>query len=242
MAGEPHACLCRLVPGSTTTTLPPCHCPISPCCYCSSSFHVWVQGSHCPPLLSQLVVKEEERVQAPPSHGALPSDCHSSESEALEDISSGLGPREASIPKVTSSAQETRRPGGCNSEEEDTLPSLSFFLGSPNKLLPWQFPQSPLVPASGLVFPGGQGQWGAPRFLSHERQGRSRIEPSAAKSRKRALGGGPAPAVKIPRLDTGLGVSVRPAWALGPAWSSQPQKIMCASFDTGKRRRLHCSQ
>ncbi|XP_032979055.1 NUT family member 2G-like [Rhinolophus ferrumequinum] len=151
------------------------------------------------------------------------------------------GPRDAFFPRETCPVRETHRPADWCGVDEEVLPSLSFLLDSQNSLLPWRFPQSP-VSASGLVFPGGRGDRGAPQSLSYQRLGLSRVDPSAAKSRKRALDGDPAPAEKTPRLGTDLRVSVRPALALGPVRSSQPQKRKWDPFVMGKRRKLHCSQ
>ncbi|KAM5243500.1 NUT family member 2G-like [Hipposideros larvatus] len=165
--------------------------------------------------------------------------CSLSPPQGHRHTASGLGPRDASIPRKIYPVSETPTPVNWCSEDE-VLPSLSFLLDSQNSLLPWQFPQSP-VPASGLVVPGGWGGQGAPQFLSRQRQGLSRVDPSAVKSRKRALGGGPTPAEKIPRLGADLGASGGPALALEPFCSLQPGKRKCDPFDTAKRRKLHCS-
>uniref|UniRef100_A0A671FDP1 Nuclear Testis protein N-terminal domain-containing protein n=1 Tax=Rhinolophus ferrumequinum TaxID=59479 RepID=A0A671FDP1_RHIFE len=157
------------------------------------------------------------------------ADAHLSRPKVF-DVSSGprrtasrQGPREAFIPGETSPVMETHRPADWSSEDEEELPSLSFLLGSQNSLLPWQLPQSP-VSASGLVFPGGRGARGASQSLSCQRLGLSRVDPSAAKSRKHALDGDPAPAEKMLLPNEDLGVSGRPAFALGPVRSLQPQK------------------
>ncbi|XP_074187614.1 NUT family member 2G-like [Rhinolophus sinicus] len=158
--------------------------------------------------------------------------------EGPRRTASRQGPRDASILGETSPVMETHRPVDWSSEDEEELPSLSFLLGSQNSLLPWQLPQSP-VSASGLVFPGGRGDRGASQSLSCQRLGLSQVDPSAAKSRKRALDGDPAPAEKMLLPNEDLGVSGRPALALGQVCSFQPQKRKCDPFDTGKRRKLH---
>lgn len=154
--------------------------------------------------------------------------------------SSSLGPRDASIPRETAPFRKTHGPADWSSEEEEELPSLSFLLDSQKSLLPWGFSLSP-VSASGLVFPGGRGSWGAPQSLSPQRIGLSRAAPPVAKSRKRALGGGPAPAGKSPLSGADLGVSGRPALALGLVRSSQPQKRKCGPLLSERRRKRHCS-
>lgn len=166
--------------------------------------------------------------------------CSLSPPQGHRHTASGLGPRDASIPRKISPVRETSTPVNRCSEDEEVLPSLSFLSDSQNSLLPWQFPQSP-DPASGLVVPGGWRGRGAPQFLSRQRLSLSRVEPSAAKSRKRALGGGPSPAEKIPRLGADLRASGGPALALEPLCSLQPAKMKCDPFDTGKGRKLHCS-
>lgn len=158
--------------------------------------------------------------------------------EGPRHTASRQGPRDASIPGETCPVRETHRPADWCGVEEEVLPSLSFLLDSQNSLLPWRFPESP-VSASGLVFPGGREDRRAPQSLSYQRLGLSRVDPSAAKSRKRALDGDPAPAEKTPRLGTDLRVSGRPALALGPVLSSQPQKRKWDPFIMGKRRKLH---
>ncbi|XP_011385795.1 NUT family member 2F-like [Pteropus vampyrus] len=154
--------------------------------------------------------------------------------------SSGLGPRDASIPRETAPFRKTRGPADWSSEEEEELPSLSFLLDSQKSLLPWGFSLSP-VSAPGLVFPGSRGSWGAPQSLSPQRIGLSRAAPPVAKSRKRPLGGGPAPAGKSPLSGADLGVSGRPALALGLVRSSQPQKRKCGPLLSGRRRKRYCS-
>lgn len=152
--------------------------------------------------------------------------------------SSGLGSRDTSFPRETSRVRETHRPVNWASEDEEGLPSLSFLLDSQNSLLPCMLPQSP-VPASGLVFPGGRDDRGAPQSLSYQEIGFSQVDSSAAKSRKRALDGDPAPAEKSLLPDADLRVPGRPALALGPVHSSHSQKIKCDPFVTRKRRKLH---
>lgn len=154
--------------------------------------------------------------------------------------SSSLRPRDAPIPRETAPFRKTHGPADWSSEEEEELPSLSFLLDSQKSLLPWGFSLSP-VSASGRVFPGGRGSWGAPQALSPQRIGLSRAAPPVAKSRKCALGGGPAPAGKSPLSGTDLGVSGRPALALGLVRSSQPQKRKCGPLLSGRRRKRHCS-
>lgn len=176
------------------------------------------------------------RQESPP----LRARCSLSPPQGHRHTASGLGPRDASSPRKSSPVSETPTPVNWCSEDEEELPSLSFLSDPQNSLLPWQFPQSP-DPASGLVVPGGWGCRRAPQFLSCQRLGLSRVDPSAAKSRKRALGGGPTPAEKIPRLGADLGASGGPALALEPLCSLQPEKMTCDPFDTGKRRKLHCS-
>lgn len=154
--------------------------------------------------------------------------------------SSSLAPRDASIPRETAPFRKTRGPEDWCSEEEEELPSLSFLLDSQKSLLPWGFSLSP-VSASGLVVAGSRGSWGAPQSLSPQRIGLSRAAPPVAKSRKCALGGGPAPPGKSPLSGADLGVSERPTLALGLVRSSQPQKRKCGPLLSGGRRKRHCS-
>ncbi|XP_016057955.1 PREDICTED: NUT family member 2G-like [Miniopterus natalensis] len=154
---------------------------------------------------------------------------------------SGLGPRDASIPRETSLVTETLGPVGRSSEDEEDLPSLAFLLGSPNSLLPCGLSLSP-VPASGLACPGGRGPRGAAQSQFFQTLGLTRASPPASKSRKHALGGGPAHAEKTPLPGASLGVCGRPTLALELVCSSQPQKRKCDQSVTGSWKKRHCSQ
>ncbi|XP_014652484.1 PREDICTED: NUT family member 2F [Ceratotherium simum simum] len=177
------------------------------------------------------------RQESPPLWAGRPPSPH----QAPRCTPPRLGPRDASILGEASPAREKHGPADGSSEDEDDLPSLAFLLASQHSLLPWRLSQSP-APASGLLCPAGQGACGAPQAPSPQRLGLSPAPPPAAKSWKRPVRGGPAPAEKTPLPGANLGVSGRPALALGLVRPSQPQKRRCDPFVTGRRRKRHCSQ
>ncbi|XP_016078611.1 PREDICTED: NUT family member 2G-like [Miniopterus natalensis] len=154
---------------------------------------------------------------------------------------SGLGPRDASIPRETSLLAETLGPEGRSSADEEDLPSLAFLWASPRSLLPCQLSLSP-VPASGPVRPGGRGPRGAAQSQFCQTLGLTRASPPASKPGKRALAGSPARAEKTPLPGAYLGVCGRPTVALGLVGPSQPQKRKCDESVTGSWRKRHCSQ
>ncbi|XP_060009202.1 NUT family member 2G-like [Lagenorhynchus albirostris] len=153
------------------------------------------------------------------------------------------GPRDASVLREASPVREARGPRDGSSDDDEELPSLAFLFGSLQSLLPGWVSQSP-AHASGLASPGGWGAQSAPHAPSRQRRGLSPAPPAAPKSRKQALCGRPASAEKLPILGAGLGVSGRPALALGPARPSQPRKRKCDPCVTEKSRKWkkHCSQ
>ncbi|XP_049567810.1 NUT family member 2G-like [Orcinus orca] len=153
------------------------------------------------------------------------------------------GPRDASVLREASPVREARGPRDGSGENEEELPSLAFLFGSLQSLLPGWVSQSP-AHASGLASPGGWGTQSAPHAPSRQRRGLSPAPPAAPKSRKGALCGRPASAEKLPIPGAGLGVSGRPALALGPARPSQPRKRKCDPCVTEKSRKWkkHCSQ
>ncbi|KAM7093076.1 NUT family member 2G-like [Molossus nigricans] len=154
---------------------------------------------------------------------------------------SGLGPRDAYIPREPPLVRGSRRPVDRSREDEWDLPSLAFLLASPKSLLPCVLSLSP-VPASGHVCPGARGPQGAAQSRFYQTLGLSRAPPSASKSRKRALGGGLVHAEKTPLPGAELGVSGTPALTLGLVSSSQPQKRKSDQSVPGGWAKRHCSQ
>ncbi|XP_059956516.1 NUT family member 2F-like [Mesoplodon densirostris] len=201
-----------------------------------------------------LALKEDEGVRAAPSHsapgmGSSPSESDAGQGAQRHDQDPHLagqrhtgplqGPRDASVLREASPVREARGPR--NGEE---LSSLAFLSGSLQSLLPFWLSQSP-VRASGLASPGGWGAQSAPQAPSPQRRSLSPAPPAAPKSRKWALCGRPAAAEKLPIPGAGLGVSGRPALALGLACPSQPRKRKRDPFVTEKRgwrKKKPCSQ
>ncbi|XP_036890687.1 NUT family member 2G-like [Sturnira hondurensis] len=153
---------------------------------------------------------------------------------------SGLGPRNASIPREASPVRDTHRPMDRSRENEEDLPSLAFLWTSPESLLPSGLSLSP-VPASGLACPGGWGPRGSAQSQFFQTLGLSRVSPAASKSGN-ALGGGPAHAEKIPVPGSNLSVSGKPVLALGMVCSSQPQKRKCDQSVTERSSKQHFSE
>ncbi|KAB0347940.1 hypothetical protein FD754_012797 [Muntiacus muntjak] len=138
------------------------------------------------------------------------------------------GPRDTSVLRMASPILGAQGPRDGSSEDEEELPSLAFLLASQHSLLPWGLSQSP-VPAPGQA-------------SSAQRIGLSPAPLAAAKPRKRALCGGPAAVEMLPGPGAGLGVSERPALALGLVHPSQLRKRKCDPFVTGRKRKRLCSQ
>lgn len=138
------------------------------------------------------------------------------------------GPRDTSVLRMAPPVPGAQGPRDGSSEDEEELPSLAFLLASQHSLLPWALSQSP-VPASGQA-------------SSSQRIGLNSAPLAAAKSRKRALCGGPAAVEMLPVPGAGLGVSERPALALGLVHPSQLRKRKCDPFVTERRRKRLCSQ
>ncbi|KAG8525143.1 NUT family member 2G [Galemys pyrenaicus] len=158
--------------------------------------------------------------------------------QSLRYASSGVGSGNACILGQASAVRGVCVPADGSSEDEEELPSLAFLLASQHSLLPWGLAQSP-VPASAT----SSGRQGARQFPRPQRRGLSAAAPRAAKSRKRPLCVGPAPANKTPLPGAEPGVSARPALALGLLGSSLPQKRRCDPLVAdGRRRKRHCSQ
>ncbi|XP_036116272.1 NUT family member 2G-like [Molossus molossus] len=174
-------------------------------------------------------------------HPPLLAQCPPSTAQDRGCTYSGLGPREASIPREPPLVREPHGPVDRSREDEWDLPSLAFLLASPKSLLPCVLSLSP-VPASGRVCPGARGPRGAAQSRFYQTLGLSRAPPSASKSRKRALGGGLVHAEKNPLPGAELGVSGRPALALGLGSSSQPQKRKSDQSVPGGWAKRHCSQ
>ena len=153
---------------------------------------------------------------------------------------SGLGPRDAYIPREASPVRETHRPVDRSRENEEDLPSLAFLWASPESLLPSGLSLSP-VPASGLACPGGWGPQGSAQSQFFQTLGLSQVAPAASKSGN-ALGGGPAHAEKTPILGSDLSVSGKPFLALEMVHSSQPQKRKCDQSVTERSSKRHYSE
>nr|KAF6437965.1 hypothetical protein HJG59_008680 [Molossus molossus] len=68
---------------------------------------------------------------------------------------SGLGPRDASVPRQTSLVRETHRPVDRSQEDEEDLPHLAFPLISPKSLL--SCPLSEYCPCLGPCLPWRSG-------------------------------------------------------------------------------------
>ena len=154
-----------------------------------------------------------------------------------------LRSRDASVLRKASPLREARVPREGSSENEEVLQSV-FIVDSQHILVPFGMSLSP-AHVSALASSGGWGAQSAPQSPSSQRRGLSPAPPAAPKSRKRALCGRPAAAEKLPIPGAGLGVSGRPALALGLARPSQLRKRKRDPFDTkkrGKRRKKHCSQ
>ncbi|KAM7092079.1 NUT family member 2G-like [Molossus nigricans] len=174
-------------------------------------------------------------------HPPLRAQCPPSTPQDRGRTYSGLGPREASIPREPPLVREHHRPVDRSREDEGDLPSLAFLSASPKSLLPCVLSLSP-VPALDRVCPGARGPRGASQSQFFQTLGLSRAPPSASKSRKRALGGGLVHAEKTPLPGAELGVSGRPALALGLVSSSQPQKRKSDQSVPGGWAKRHCSQ
>ncbi|XP_054544912.1 NUT family member 2G-like [Talpa occidentalis] len=152
--------------------------------------------------------------------------------------SSRLGSGDSCVLGQTSAVRGIHVPAdGSSEEDEEELPSLAFLLASQHSLLPWGLPQSP-GPASTT----GSGGQQASQFPCPQRRGLNPAGPRGAKSRKRPLCVGPAPANKSPLPGADPGVSGRPASPLELLGPSIPWKRRCAPLFTGHRRKRHCSQ
>ncbi|XP_036982916.2 NUT family member 2G-like [Artibeus jamaicensis] len=153
---------------------------------------------------------------------------------------SGLGPRDAFIPREASPVRDTHRPMDRSRENEEDLPSLAFLWTSPESLLPSGLSLSP-VPSSGLACPGGWGPRGPAQSQFFQTLGLSRVPPAASKSGN-ALGEDPAHAKKIPIPGSNLSVSGKPVLALEMVCSSQPQKRKHGQSVTERSSKRHYTE
>ncbi|XP_058926929.1 NUT family member 2G-like [Kogia breviceps] len=155
-----------------------------------------------------------------------------------------LQPRGASIIREASAVWRVQGPKFESSEDEVDLPTLAFLLGSQQSQLPCGLSPSP-APASTLASRGGWGAQSGPRARPPQRRGLSPAPPAIPESRKPAVCGCPAAAEKLPIPGASLGVSGKPALALGLPRPSQPRKRKHDPFVTQKcrkRKKKRCSQ
>ncbi|KAF5925591.1 hypothetical protein HPG69_002038, partial [Diceros bicornis minor] len=125
-------------------------------------------------------------------------------------------------------------------EEDEELSNFAYLLASKLSLSSRGLPLSPRPP-SGLPSTG-RGVQRASHSLSAEARGLGQPRYPVAKSGKRALVGGPAPAEKRPYLGAELGVSGEKPLALGVVRPSQPRKRRRDGFVTGRRKKRRRSQ
>ncbi|XP_058912728.1 NUT family member 1 [Kogia breviceps] len=126
-------------------------------------------------------------------------------------------------------------------DEDEELSNFAHLLASKLSLSPRGPPLS-FRPASGLFSSGGRGTKRASHSLDPEARGLSQPPYPVAKSGKRALVGGPAPAEKRPFQGAELGAPGKKPLPLGVVRASQPRKRRRDSFLTGRRKKRRRTQ
>ncbi|XP_007127791.2 NUT family member 1 [Physeter macrocephalus] len=162
--------------------------------------------------------------------------------QGLRSTSPRLVLREASPVKETcSSADGAKGKEEEEDEEDEELSNFAHLLASKLSLSPRGPPLS-FCPASGLFSSGGRGTKRASHSLVPEARGLGQPPYPVAKSGKRALVGGPAPAEKRPLQGAELGAPGKKPLPLGVVRASQPRKRRRDSFRTGRRKKRHRTQ
>ncbi|EFB16093.1 hypothetical protein PANDA_020775, partial [Ailuropoda melanoleuca] len=171
--------------------------------------------------------------------------------QSLGSTSSRLGARDALVLRETSPVSETcsSTDGAKGKEkqqegegEDEELSSFAYLLASKLSLSPPRAPPFSLHPASGLPSTGVRGVQRASHSLSAEARGLGQSPRPVAKSGKRTLSGGPAPAEKRPHQGADLDISGEKPLALGVVRTSQPRKRRRDTFVTGRRKKRRRSQ
>ncbi|XP_059954251.1 NUT family member 1 [Mesoplodon densirostris] len=165
--------------------------------------------------------------------------------QGLRSTSPRLVLREASPVKETCSsadgAKGKEEEGDEEDEDDEEFSNFAHLLASKLTLSPRGPPLS-FHPASGLFSSAGRGTQRASHSLAAEARGLSQPPYPVAKSRKRALVGGPAPAEKTPFQGAELGAPGKKPLPLGVVQASPPRKRRRDSFLTGRRKKHHRTQ
>ncbi|XP_012504823.1 PREDICTED: NUT family member 1 [Propithecus coquereli] len=220
---------------------------------------VGVSEDTCPPNFNSYDLKGEGRedtdLSKPKDHAPLQE---SQESYALgtpkstshQDLGSTSptwGTRDALVLRENPSVSETcssadgrekgkKKEREKEEEEDEELSNFAYLLASKLSLSSKGLPLSPCHAS------GGQGIQKASHLLCAEARGLSQPPYPVAKSRQRALVGGPAPAEKRPHSGAQLGVPGEKPLAVGVVRPSQPRKRRRDSFVTGRRKKRRRSQ
>ncbi|XP_073076154.1 NUT family member 2G-like [Manis javanica] len=214
-----------------------------------------------------LELKQEEGVQAPPSHGTPRLDSRPSGSESGQDPQ-----RHGRGPQLGASDQACPPEAGCGQRQAHSRGDAGVsrpeaFAASPGRQEPpplkagWRppAPQEEELPSLAFLLASQHTlpSWGLPQSPTPgsdllrpgvpqarcpQKPGLSPAGPPAGKASSRALCAGPAPAGKTPLPGASLGVAGGPALALGLGRPSQPQKRRGDPFVTGKGSKRRCSQ
>uniref|UniRef100_A0A2K6GMF0 NUT midline carcinoma family member 1 n=1 Tax=Propithecus coquereli TaxID=379532 RepID=A0A2K6GMF0_PROCO len=202
-----------------------------------------VSEDTCPPNFNSYDLKGEGRedtdLSKPKDHAPLQE---SQESYALgtpkstshQDLGSTSptwGTRDALVLRENPSKEREKE-----EEEDEELSNFAYLLASKLSLSSKGLPLSPCHAS------GGQGIQKASHLLCAEARGLSQPPYPVAKSRQRALVGGPAPAEKRPHSGAQLGVPGEKPLAVGVVRPSQPRKRRRDSFVTGRRKKRRRSQ
>ncbi|XP_022442813.1 NUT family member 1 [Delphinapterus leucas] len=161
--------------------------------------------------------------------------------QGLRSTSPRLVLREASPVKETCSSADGAKGEEWGDEEDEEFSNFARLLASKLSLSPRGRPLS-FHPASGLFSSGGRGAQRASHSLVAEARGLSQPPYPVAKSGKRALVGGPAPAEKRPFQGAELGAPGKKPLLLGVVRAAQPRKRRRDGFLTGRRKKRRRTQ